>query len=75
MSSKPKRQAAAKLPAKRGPGRPATGRDPTITGRVPENVISAMDEWAERRGVTRSTAMAQLIELGLKHAPKSPPKV
>lgn len=46
-------------------GRPATGRDPAISGRVPAKVIEAMDEWAEQQGLTRSAAMAALIEAGL----------
>jgi hypothetical protein len=42
------------------------GRDPVIAGRVPAELIFEMDEWAKREGITRSTAMATLIERGLR---------
>jgi hypothetical protein len=59
-----------KPPVKK-PGRPFTGgRDPAVSGRVPQKVIDAMDAWAEKNGVTRSTAVARLIEAGLKRRPK-----
>jgi hypothetical protein len=37
---------------------------------VPQKVIDAMDAWAEKNGVTRSTAVARLIAAGLKRQPK-----
>jgi hypothetical protein len=37
-----------------------------VAGRVPENVIAAIDAWATKRNLTRSKAVAQLLELGLK---------
>ena len=57
--------------AKRKIGRPATGRDPVIAGRVPADVIAALDAWAAKAGVTRSEAMGRLIEAGLKRRPKA----
>jgi len=54
---------------KRGRGRPATGRDPAVTVRLPPEVIGAVDAWAERQKVsidTRSEAIRQLVEMGLK---------
>jgi hypothetical protein len=51
-------------------GRPATGHDPVIAGRVPLEVISAMDAWAEKAGVSRSEAMGLLLAAGLKRPPK-----
>ncbi len=55
---------------KRKMGRPATGRDPVIAGRVPVGIITALDAWAAKAGVTRSEAMGRLIEAGLKRRPK-----
>lgn len=61
---------SAKVAIKRGPGRPATGRDPMIGGRVPQPTIDAMDKWAKANELTRSEAMGLLIEAGLKRPPK-----
>jgi hypothetical protein len=58
-------------PAKRKMGRPATGRDPVIAGRVPADIIAALDAWAKAHGKTRSEAMGLLIEAGLKRRPKA----
>jgi len=56
---------------KRKPGRPATGRDPVISGRVPPELIKEMDAWAKQAGLTRSEALGRLIEAGLKRRPKA----
>jgi hypothetical protein len=42
---------------------------------MPPALVEAIEEWGDRHGTNRSDAMRQLIEVGLKHAPKSPPKV
>jgi hypothetical protein len=47
-------------------GRPATGHDPMLGGRVPAEIIAAVDAYAAKVGTTRSDAMRRLIELGLK---------
>ena len=49
-------------------------RDPMIGGRVPRATIDAMDKWAKANELTRSEAMGQLIEAGLKRPPKVRPK-
>jgi predicted DNA binding CopG/RHH family protein len=50
-------------------GRPATGRDPAVTIRIPESVLAAVKEWAAKEGIdTRSAAIVRLVELGLSHA-------
>ena len=67
----PKPPAAKKLPIKRGPGRPATGRDPTLGGRVPAELIAAVDAYAAKAGINRSDAMRRLLEAGLKRRPKA----
>jgi Ribbon-helix-helix protein, copG family len=55
---------SAKL-QKRGPGRPATGRDPMIGLRAGEQLTAAIDAWAKRNGVGRSEAIRRLVEIGL----------
>ena len=50
---------------KRKPGRPATGMDPVLSGRVPKEVIARVDQWAAENGYTRSVAVAKLVEHGL----------
>jgi hypothetical protein len=48
------------------PGRPPTGKDPFLTVRAPQEIIDAVDTWATKNGVTRSSAVRQLLQLGLK---------
>lgn len=52
------------IPKKRG--RPATGKDPLVTARLPQDMIDALDERATSAGVTRSEVMRRLIHAGLK---------
>jgi hypothetical protein len=54
-------------PKKRG--RPATGRNPFLTARVPQEVIDAIEAWAVANEISRSEAIRRLLELGLG-APK-----
>lgn len=54
------------IPKKRG--RPATGKDPMLTGRVPAEMIEAVELWAKRNDFTRSEAVRRLIQLGLEAA-------
>jgi hypothetical protein len=61
---------AKKSAVRRGPGRPATGRNPMVGGRVPQPTIDAMDAWAKAHGKTRSEALGLLIDAGLKRPPK-----
>jgi hypothetical protein len=52
---------------KRGRGRPATGRDPAITSRIPQDIVAAVDKWAEKNDVSsRAEAIRRLVEIGLK---------
>jgi hypothetical protein len=55
---------------KRPRGRPATGRDPVVGGRVPQATIDAMDAWAKANGKTRSEALGLLLAAALKRPPK-----
>jgi Arc/MetJ-type ribon-helix-helix transcriptional regulator len=43
-------------------GRPATGRDPAITVRLPIALISAIDRWGARNSFSRSEAIRKLLE-------------
>jgi predicted DNA-binding protein len=54
------------IPKRRGPGRPATGRDPVRTVRLPDELLAMVDQWASEKGTTRSEAIRMLIERGLK---------
>jgi Arc/MetJ-type ribon-helix-helix transcriptional regulator len=47
-------------------GRPATGRDPHVTARLPQELIDAIELWAEKSSVSRSEAIRRLVEIGLK---------
>jgi hypothetical protein len=46
-------------------GRPATGRDPMVSSRIPAAAVAAVDEWATHNETTRSDAIRRLVELGL----------
>jgi hypothetical protein len=49
-------------------GRPATGRDPAVTIRLPEDVLASVEHWAmsQKDQPPRSQAIRRLVELGLK---------
>ncbi len=51
----------------RKPGRPATGRDPVLTVRLPLTVRSAIEMWAKQQKdrPSRSEAIRRLIEIAL----------
>ncbi len=51
-------------PKKRG--RPATGKDPLVSTRMPTTLIDDIDTWADRNEIKRSEAIRRLVELGLK---------
>jgi hypothetical protein len=48
------------------PGRPATGKAPLLTVRASQEIIGAVDVWAKKNEMTRSAAVRQLLQLGLK---------
>jgi Arc/MetJ-type ribon-helix-helix transcriptional regulator len=54
-----------KVHPKKRRGRPATGKDPLISARVPQSLIDEIEEWSKRHGATRSEAIRRLIEAGL----------
>jgi Arc/MetJ-type ribon-helix-helix transcriptional regulator len=43
-------------------GRPATGRDPAITVRLPVALVSAIDRWGAKNSFGRSEAIRKLLE-------------
>src|SRR5258705_7956319 len=52
------------IPKRRG--RPATGKDPMLSARVPASVFAQVETWAQQHDATRSEAIRRLVELGLK---------
>jgi hypothetical protein len=55
-----------KVTPKKKRGRPATGRDPHITCRMPTALLAEVEAWAMARETSRSDAFRRLVELGLK---------
>jgi hypothetical protein len=47
-------------------GRPATGTDPFVGVRLPEATIKALDAWAASKKISRSEAIREFIDRGLK---------
>jgi hypothetical protein len=59
----------------KGRGRPATGRDPAVTIRLPEAVLASVKNWAmsQEDQPPRSQAIRRLVELGLMVKRKARP--
>jgi hypothetical protein len=55
-----------KVHPKKGRGRPATGKDPLVSARMPSAVIAEVEAWATANDASRSEAIRRLVELGLK---------
>ena len=65
-----------KVTPKKRRGRPATGRDPHVTSRMPATLIAEVEAWATANETGRSEAIRRLIEIGLsKSEPPKQPKV
>jgi hypothetical protein len=54
-----------KVTPKKKRGRPATGRDPHVTSRMPPVLIAEVEAWATANDTSRSDAFRRLVELGL----------
>jgi len=54
-------------------GRPATGHDPSVSVRIPAEILDQVAAWAQRYGCSRSTAIVVMIERGLT-VPNGGPK-
>jgi len=55
-----------KVTPKKRRGRPATGRHPHVTSRMPRKLIAEVEAWAMTNAIGRSEAIRRLVELGLK---------
>jgi len=55
-----------KVTPKKKRGRPATGRDPHVTSRMPPTLVADVEAWAAANETSRSDAFRRLVELGLK---------
>jgi hypothetical protein len=54
-----------KVHPKKKRGRPATGKDPLVSARLPQTLIDLVEQWSASNDVTRSEAIRRLVELGL----------
>jgi hypothetical protein len=55
-----------KVHPKKRRGRPATGKDPLVSARLPQTLIDQVEHWASSNAASRSEALRALLELGLK---------
>jgi metal-responsive CopG/Arc/MetJ family transcriptional regulator len=46
-------------------GRPATGQGALLSIRYPDDMVSSIDAYAEKAGITRSAAVKRLVQDGL----------
>ena len=63
-----------KVHQKKRRGRPATGKDPLVSARLPQELIDQVEDWATTNEASRSEAIRRLVEIGLtvKTRPKQP---
>jgi Arc/MetJ-type ribon-helix-helix transcriptional regulator len=54
-----------KVHPKKRRGRPATGKDPLVSARLPQTLIDQVEHWAASNEASRSEAIRRLVELGL----------
>jgi hypothetical protein len=62
-----------KVTPKKRRGRPATGRDPHVTSRMPSGLIAEVEAWAAANDTTRSEAIRRLVEIGLTKSTRAKP--
>jgi type IV secretory pathway ATPase VirB11/archaellum biosynthesis ATPase len=55
-----------KVHLKKRRGRPATGKNPLVSARLPQSLIDQVKGWAAKNKASRSEAIRRLVELGLK---------
>ena len=55
-----------KVHPKKRRGRPATGKDPLVSARLPPALVAEVETWATTNAASRSEAIRRLVELGLK---------
>ena len=63
-----------KVHPKKRRGRPATGKDPLVSARLPQALIDQVEDWATTNEASRSEAIRRLVEIGLTVKTKSPSK-
>jgi Arc/MetJ-type ribon-helix-helix transcriptional regulator len=63
-----------KVHPKKRRGRPATGKDPLVSARLPQSLVDQVEQWSAAHAGSRSEAIRRLVELGLtvKARPKQP---
>ena len=59
-----------KVHPKKRRGRPATGKDPLVSARLPQELIDSVEAWATANSASRSEAIRRLVEIGLAGAKK-----
>jgi hypothetical protein len=64
---------SVKVHPKKRRGRPATGKDPLVSARLPQRLIDQVEQWSASNAVTRSEAIRRLVEIGLTVKKKSRP--
>jgi Arc/MetJ-type ribon-helix-helix transcriptional regulator len=62
-----------KVHPKKRRGRPATGKDPLVSARLPQELIDSVEAWASANSASRSEAIRRLVELGLTVKTRSEP--
>ena len=55
-----------KVHLKKRRGRPATGKDPLVSARLPPVLVAEVAAWASANDASRSEAIRRLVELGLE---------
>ncbi|SDJ74112.1 hypothetical protein SAMN05216338_106312 [Bradyrhizobium sp. Rc2d] len=55
-----------KVHPKKRRGRPATGKDPLVSARLPKPMVGEIEAWAVVNSIGRSEAIRRLVEIGLK---------
>ena len=55
-----------KVHPKKRRGRPAIGKDPLVSARLPEEMVVQLVTWAVDNEISRSEAIRRLVEIGLK---------
>ncbi len=54
-----------KVHPKKRRGRPATGKDPLVSARLPQPLVDEIEQWAASKEASRSGAIRRLVEMGL----------
>jgi Arc/MetJ-type ribon-helix-helix transcriptional regulator len=63
-----------KVTPKKKRGRPATGRDPHVTSRMPPQLVAEVEAWASANETSRSDAFRRLVERALASEQPSAPR-